>query len=138
MQVTRLACGGFILAYTFNHCICDAYGAYQFITVVSEFCKDPNRRAPSTLRSWERETLRPRSPPIISYPIMSMMNQTTLSLTVYPALEVLLKPPFFSLVLTYQPSKTKLQANVLPLMQLHHVSGEQELEHSLTLNQMQD
>ncbi|KAG2715109.1 hypothetical protein I3760_03G062000 [Carya illinoinensis] len=77
MQVTRLACGGFILAYTFNHCICDAYGAYQFITVVSEFCKDPNRRAPSTLRSWERETLRPRSPPIISYPIMTLKNKIT-------------------------------------------------------------
>ena len=68
VQVTRLACGGFILAYTFNHCICDAYGAYQFITAVSEFCKNPNRNTPSTLPAWGRETLRPRSPPIISYP----------------------------------------------------------------------
>ncbi|KAF3444350.1 hypothetical protein FNV43_RR14041 [Rhamnella rubrinervis] len=38
MQVTELSCGGFVLAYTFNHCICDAYGAYQFIKAVSEFC----------------------------------------------------------------------------------------------------
>ncbi|KAF5479984.1 hypothetical protein F2P56_000764 [Juglans regia] len=51
-----------------DHCICDAYGAYQFITAVSEFSKDPNRSAPSTLPSWEQEILRPRSPPIISYP----------------------------------------------------------------------
>ncbi|XP_059451303.1 13-hydroxylupanine O-tigloyltransferase [Corylus avellana] len=68
VQVTRLACGGFILAYTFNHCICDTYGAYQFITAVSELCKNPNRKTPSSLPAWGRETLRPRSPPIISYP----------------------------------------------------------------------
>jgi hypothetical protein len=68
VQVTTLACGGFILAYTFNHCICDAYGAYQFITAVSKFCKNPNRNTPSALPTWGRETLKPRSPPIISYP----------------------------------------------------------------------
>jgi hypothetical protein len=68
VQVTTLACGGFILAYTFNHCICDAYGASQFITAVSEFCKNSNRNASSALPTWGRETLKPRSPPIISYP----------------------------------------------------------------------
>ncbi|XP_062103711.1 benzyl alcohol O-benzoyltransferase-like [Humulus lupulus] len=68
IQVTRLACGGFVLAYTFNHCICDAYGAFMFMQVVSEFCRIPNRTSPSSLPSWGRELLKPRSPPIISYP----------------------------------------------------------------------
>ena len=68
LQVTRLACGGFVLAYIFNHCICDAYGAYMFITALSEFCLNPDRKAPSTLPSWGREILKPRTPPIPSYP----------------------------------------------------------------------
>ncbi|PON77419.1 Transferase [Parasponia andersonii] len=68
MQVTRLACGGFVLAYTFNHCICDAYGAYLFMQAISEFCRNPNRTSPSSLPSWGREILKPRSPPTISYP----------------------------------------------------------------------
>ncbi|KAF6163540.1 hypothetical protein GIB67_002545 [Kingdonia uniflora] len=68
MQVTHLACGGFVLAYTFNHCVCDAYGALQFITAMSEYCKDPNIIAPSNIPSWGRELLTPRSPPRVSYP----------------------------------------------------------------------
>ncbi|XP_058087723.1 benzyl alcohol O-benzoyltransferase-like [Magnolia sinica] len=67
MQVTRLACGGFVLAYTFNHCVCDAYGALQFVTAVSEFARNPNRHASSFLPSWGREILAPRSPPRVSY-----------------------------------------------------------------------
>lgn len=66
--MTRLACGGFVLAYTFNHCICDAYGAYLFMTALYEFCLNPNRQSPSRLPSWGREILKPRTPPILSYP----------------------------------------------------------------------
>ncbi|KAK9115340.1 hypothetical protein Syun_022137 [Stephania yunnanensis] len=62
MQVTRLACGGFVLAYTCNHCACDTYGAFQFITAVSEFSRDPHRKDPSILPSWGREALSSRSP----------------------------------------------------------------------------
>ncbi|OVA01758.1 Transferase [Macleaya cordata] len=68
MQVTRLACGGFVFAYTFNHCVCDAYGAFQFVTTVSEFCQDPDRKNPSVTPSWGREILKPRTPPHVSYP----------------------------------------------------------------------
>ncbi|KAK9091666.1 hypothetical protein Sjap_024843 [Stephania japonica] len=62
MQVTRLACGGFVLAYTFNHCACDTYGAFQFITAVSEFSRDPHRKDPSILPCWRREALSSRCP----------------------------------------------------------------------------
>nr|CAN74177.1 hypothetical protein VITISV_029256 [Vitis vinifera] len=83
IQVTRLACGGFILAYTFNHCICDAYGAYQFITALSEFCLNLNLIAPSNLPSWGREILKPRTSPIISYPHpeYDISNHPTLAYT---------------------------------------------------------
>ncbi|XP_077220712.1 benzyl alcohol O-benzoyltransferase-like [Tasmannia lanceolata] len=67
MQVTRLACGGFVLAYTFNHCVCDAYGAWQFVTAISEFCRNPDRKTPTIHPAWGRETLIPRSPPRVSY-----------------------------------------------------------------------
>ncbi|CAB4304154.1 unnamed protein product [Prunus armeniaca] len=68
MQVTRLACGGFVLAYTLNHCICDAYGACILIKAISEFCLNPTQVAPSLLSAWGRQALHPRSPPTISFP----------------------------------------------------------------------
>ncbi|KAK9091664.1 hypothetical protein Sjap_024841 [Stephania japonica] len=67
IQVTRLSCGGFVLAYTLNHCACDTNGALQFIKTIAEFCCDPHRKAPSIVPSWGREILKPRSPPIISF-----------------------------------------------------------------------
>ncbi|KAK9115345.1 hypothetical protein Syun_022142 [Stephania yunnanensis] len=62
MQVTRLSCGGFVLAYTLNHYMCDGYGTLQFITAVSEFSQDPIRKNPSVLPSWTRDALSSRSP----------------------------------------------------------------------------
>ncbi|KAH7560716.1 hypothetical protein JRO89_XS10G0081000 [Xanthoceras sorbifolium] len=43
-QVTRLICGGIILALRFNHTICDAYGLIQFLKVMEEMVQamDPN------------------------------------------------------------------------------------------------
>ncbi|XP_020089055.1 benzyl alcohol O-benzoyltransferase-like [Ananas comosus] len=66
--VTRLACGGFVLAYTFNHCMCDAAGALQFLTAVAESARDPSINSPSLRPVWSREALSPRSPPRISFP----------------------------------------------------------------------
>nr|CAD1838261.1 unnamed protein product [Ananas comosus var. bracteatus] len=68
MQVTRLACGGFVLAYTFNHCMCDAAGALQFLTAVAESARDPSINSLSLHPVWSREALSPRSPPRISFP----------------------------------------------------------------------
>ncbi|ONK81368.1 uncharacterized protein A4U43_C01F28300 [Asparagus officinalis] len=67
VQVTRLACGGFILAYTFNHCICDGFGAHQFITAVAELARNPTLTSPSIIPAWSREILAPRSPPNVTY-----------------------------------------------------------------------
>ncbi|KAJ0962800.1 hypothetical protein J5N97_027922 [Dioscorea zingiberensis] len=68
MQVTRLKCGGFVLAYIVNHCICDAYGVFQFITAVSELAREPNRSDLTQPPVWARELLTPRSPPRPSFP----------------------------------------------------------------------
>ncbi|KAK9091668.1 hypothetical protein Sjap_024845 [Stephania japonica] len=62
LLVTRLTCGGFVLAYTLNHYMCDGYGTFQFITAVSEFSQDPLRKNPSVLPSWTRDALSSRSP----------------------------------------------------------------------------
>ncbi|KAM0932973.1 putative benzyl alcohol O-benzoyltransferase [Dioscorea sansibarensis] len=68
MQVTRLKCGGFVLAYRVNHCICDAYGAFQFISYLSQLVREPNRSSPSQPPVWSRELLIPNSPPCPLFP----------------------------------------------------------------------
>lgn len=65
--MTRFACGGFILAYSFNHCACDAAGALQFITAVAEMARNPHLSNPSLIPVWSRKSLIPRSPPRISF-----------------------------------------------------------------------
>ncbi|KAJ3685989.1 hypothetical protein LUZ61_015153 [Rhynchospora tenuis] len=67
MQVTRFACGGFVLAYTVNHCACDAAGVLQFITAVAELARNPQLSNPSLIPVWSRELLIPRNPPCISF-----------------------------------------------------------------------
>ncbi|XP_039142958.1 13-hydroxylupanine O-tigloyltransferase-like [Dioscorea cayenensis subsp. rotundata] len=68
MQVTRLKCGGFVLAYRVNHCICDAYGAFQFIKYLSELVREPNRSCPTQPPVWSRELLVPNSTPCPLFP----------------------------------------------------------------------
>ncbi|KAH7658638.1 Transferase protein [Dioscorea alata] len=74
MQVTKLRCGGFVLGYTMNHCVCDAYGIYQFITTMSELAREPNRSVPTQQPVWSRELLRPRNPlqPLFPHPEYNM------------------------------------------------------------------
>ncbi|KAJ0962804.1 hypothetical protein J5N97_027926 [Dioscorea zingiberensis] len=68
MQVTRLKCGGFVLAYIVNHCLCDSYGVFQFVTALSELAQEPNRSNLTQPPVWARELLTPRSPPRPSFP----------------------------------------------------------------------
>ena len=59
MQVTRLICGGFILAVRLNHTMADAPGLSQFLGAVAELA----RGAPtsSVLPVWKRELLEGRN-----------------------------------------------------------------------------
>ena len=54
-QVTRLSCGGFILAVRVNHTMADAQGVTQFLGAVAELVR--GAQAPSVLPVWKRELL---------------------------------------------------------------------------------
>ncbi|XP_074380086.1 benzyl alcohol O-benzoyltransferase-like [Apium graveolens] len=64
IQVTRLKCGGFILASRINHTLCDAAGLVQFMTALSEIARGAS--APSVSPLWQRELLSARDPPRIT------------------------------------------------------------------------
>ncbi|KAK1307137.1 Benzyl alcohol O-benzoyltransferase [Acorus calamus] len=64
IQVTRLGCGGFIVAYRHNHTMADAAGLVQFMTAVSEFARGAAQ--PSQQPVWARELLLARDPPRVT------------------------------------------------------------------------
>ncbi|CAL4901940.1 unnamed protein product [Urochloa decumbens] len=60
-QVTRLACGGFILAVRLNHTMADAQGLTQFLGAVAELTR--GAQTPTLPPVWERELLVARNNP---------------------------------------------------------------------------
>jgi hypothetical protein len=65
MQVTRLACGGFILGVRLHHTMADAQGLVQFLGAVAELAR--GAAAPSVSPVWGRELLEARNPPRPSF-----------------------------------------------------------------------
>ncbi|KAK7397275.1 hypothetical protein VNO78_18442 [Psophocarpus tetragonolobus] len=63
-QVTRLKCGGFILAYYVHHSMCDAYGVSQFMSAWAEMARGATK--PSIPPVWGREVLMARDPPRVT------------------------------------------------------------------------
>ncbi|KAK6164009.1 hypothetical protein DH2020_000873 [Rehmannia glutinosa] len=65
-QVTKFSCGGFSLGLRVCHCLCDGFGAMQFLSAWAETAKtgsvvlNPNPR-------WDREIFLPRNPPKIEF-----------------------------------------------------------------------
>ncbi|KAI3991848.1 hypothetical protein MKX01_012793 [Papaver californicum] len=66
IQVTRLKCGGFILAIRLNHTMSDAQGLVQFMTALGEISR--GAPSPSILPVWHRHILTARDPPQATYP----------------------------------------------------------------------
>ncbi|XVF42786.1 hypothetical protein PTKIN_Ptkin01aG0392900 [Pterospermum kingtungense] len=64
VQVTRLRCGGFILAFRFNHTMSDGAGITQFLSAVGEMAR--GRLSPSVPPVWERHLLMARDPPRVT------------------------------------------------------------------------
>ncbi|KAJ9185656.1 hypothetical protein P3X46_005258 [Hevea brasiliensis] len=64
IQVTRLKCGGIIIAIRFNHTMSDATGFLQFLSAVAEMAQ--GARAPSISPIWERHLLTARKPPRVT------------------------------------------------------------------------
>jgi hypothetical protein len=63
-QVTRLKCGGFILALRLNHTISDAASLVQFMMAVGEMARGAH--TPSILPVWQRHLLNARDPPRVT------------------------------------------------------------------------
>ncbi|XP_012850015.1 PREDICTED: benzyl alcohol O-benzoyltransferase-like [Erythranthe guttata] len=63
-KVTRLRCGGFILALRLNHTMSDAFGLVQFMTAVGEIAR--GAKSPSIPPVWERHLLNARAPPRVT------------------------------------------------------------------------
>ncbi|XP_043710383.1 benzyl alcohol O-benzoyltransferase-like [Telopea speciosissima] len=64
IQVTRLICGGFIVAVRLNHVMSDVLGLSQFLTAVGEIAC--GRQSPSVKPVWKRELLNARDPPRVT------------------------------------------------------------------------
>ncbi|XP_029126961.1 benzyl alcohol O-benzoyltransferase isoform X1 [Cajanus cajan] len=64
IQVTRLKCGGFIVATGWHHTMADGAGLSQFMNAWAEMAR--GARAPSIAPVWRRELLMARDPPRIT------------------------------------------------------------------------
>ncbi|XP_015897299.3 alcohol acyl transferase 1 allele RGa-like [Ziziphus jujuba] len=65
IQVTRLRCGGFIVATRHNHTMVDAFGVAQFMNAVGKMAR--GEQWPSVLPVWHRELLNARNPPRVTH-----------------------------------------------------------------------
>ncbi|GFY83976.1 hypothetical protein Acr_03g0007500 [Actinidia rufa] len=63
-EVTRLKCGGFIVALRLNHTMSDAPGLVQFMVAVGEMARGAT--SPSVHPVWQRELLSARDPPRVT------------------------------------------------------------------------
>ncbi|KAK8683675.1 hypothetical protein V6N13_039728 [Hibiscus sabdariffa] len=55
MQVTKFICGGFTIALSLSHSVCDGFGAAQFFQALTELASGKNE--PSVKPVWERQLL---------------------------------------------------------------------------------
>nr|GMN27950.1 hypothetical protein TIFTF001_041104 [Ficus carica] len=76
IQVTRLTCGGFVLALRLNHTMSDAFGLVQFLNTITEMAR--GRKVPSIPPVWQREILNARNPPRITCPHQEYQDVVTL------------------------------------------------------------
>ncbi|KAF5735288.1 transferase family protein [Tripterygium wilfordii] len=65
VQVTRLRCGGFILALRLNHTMADAPGLVQFMIAVGEMARGAS--VPSVMPVWNRHIFEARDPPCVTH-----------------------------------------------------------------------
>ncbi|OEL30111.1 Benzyl alcohol O-benzoyltransferase [Dichanthelium oligosanthes] len=65
IQVTRLACGGFIIAVRIHHAMADGQGMLQFLEAVAEMAR--GAAVPTVQPVWERDLLMARNPPRPSF-----------------------------------------------------------------------
>nr|GLL48761.1 methanol O-anthraniloyltransferase-like [Ipomoea trifida] len=83
VQVTRLICGGFVVAIRVNHVLTDGLGLSQFVKAVRELAQGSS--SPSTKPIWNRELLTAKNLPLIQttydhpeYNLVSHENDPTM------------------------------------------------------------
>ncbi|KAF5936023.1 hypothetical protein HYC85_027152 [Camellia sinensis] len=62
--ITRLSCGGFVLATRLNHAVSDELGLVQFLKATVDKAKGSSSSPPRPM--WQRELLKAREPPQIT------------------------------------------------------------------------
>ena len=72
-QVTFFSCGSFSLGLRLCHCLCDGFGAMQFIHAWAATAK-AGTLVTNPMPCWDREFFKPRNPPIIKYPHIEFMR----------------------------------------------------------------
>lgn len=72
-QVTLFGCGGFSLGLRLCHCICDGFGAMQFLGAWAATAKT-GKLVTNPEPCWEREFFKPRDPPMVKYPHSEFMR----------------------------------------------------------------
>ncbi|KAL5538959.1 hypothetical protein UlMin_042998 [Ulmus minor] len=92
--VTRLRCGGFILALRLNHTMCDAFGMVQFLKTLAEMAQS-QKLVPSITPVWQRELLNARNPPRITCTHREYQNKTTQQVTLLDPNNLVQKPFIF-------------------------------------------
>ncbi|EEF45042.1 methanol O-anthraniloyltransferase [Ricinus communis] len=65
IQITRLACGGFVFAVRLNHVMSDSVGLAKFFKATGEIAK--GACMPSLFPVWQREILSARNPPQVTH-----------------------------------------------------------------------
>ncbi|CAM0878491.1 unnamed protein product [Alopecurus aequalis] len=72
IQVTRLLCGGFVLALRFSHTMCDGMGIAQFMNAVSELAR--GLPCMTVTPVWSRELIMARSPAMPRRPELDVLR----------------------------------------------------------------
>ena len=86
-QVAAFSCGGFSLGLRLCHCICDSFGAMQFLNAWAATVK-AGRLVVNPLPCCDREFFRQQHPPIIRYPHIEYMRidkGSSLTMTLWQA-----------------------------------------------------
>ncbi|KAH9299292.1 hypothetical protein KI387_030974 [Taxus chinensis] len=65
VQVTRFACGGFVVGVSFQHSLCDGRGAGQFLQGLAEIARGEDKLSCEPI--WNRELLKPEDPIHLQY-----------------------------------------------------------------------
>ncbi|GAB4840660.1 Benzyl alcohol O-benzoyltransferase [Ancistrocladus abbreviatus] len=111
IQVTRLKCGGFVVALSATHAMTDASGLVQFLNAIAELARGAT--APSLLPVWQRELLNARNPPRVTCTLHEYDQLPKSTSTAAPVDDMVFRSFFFG------PSEISALRSAVP----HHLQS---------------